>query len=805
MVGGCALAVATGSFFALSAGRAGASGAVIADGFNRTVSGGWGTPAVGGAWSNGVTGHPATQLAVTPGAGTMVNAPTQGSEVVSEQTAADSDMSATFAVSAIPAAGSGAYFYLEQRLQADGASKYAARVRMLPGGPAVLAINRMNGSAQTLIGKEVSLGTATVGQKWHIEGKVSGTEPVTLSARAWPDGAATPAWQIIQTDSTPQAIPASGRFGLFSYVSGTSTSPVTTTVTSVGADDLNLTPPERPATPAVRAATNAGAAAVGAARYTPPADALYVATTGADTNAGTVAAPFRTVAHAIAVAATGQTIVLRAGEYNESDRIPAGKALTIQNYPGEAAYLDGAAHLNSGWTSTGTTWTLPNWTVGFDNALSDSPTTPASWTFVGAQNPLANDVDQVWIDGAPQKLVASAAAVTPGSFFVDYVNHALVLGTNPAGHDVKASNQINGLFVYGSNSIVRGIGVRDYADSLDQFGALVVSNATGVTIENVVVTNNATYGLVFTNATNGTVRNVTADSNGLLGMGSYHADNLVIDKSRFDGNNTHNFNMAPKSGGYKSDDTRGITITDSQFNSNAGPGMWFDQSTYNVVAARNDIIGNAGHGVSFEISAQLLFVDNRVLNSGGNGLKLNDSSGIALYNNTVAHSGSYAVWAVQDTRVASDLTVPGHDMRQPLPDPTMTWLLGGITATNNVFSGTSSSVLFNLQDGYLHRTADEIGISLNGNVYARTSATTPSTLFAWQQTNAAQTGYSSLAELQAATGQESRGLAYDSEILNPDGTLASPLLAAIEGIVQTPPTNVQALLGPSGPLAAVGF
>ena len=59
------------------------------------------------------------------------------------------------------------------------------------------------------------------------------------------------------------------------------------------------------------------------------------------------------------------------------------------------------------------------------------------------------------------------------------------------------------------------------------------------------------------------VQNVTADGNGLLGMGSFHSDNLTISGSRFNGNNTHNFNQAPKSGGYKVDDSRVITITDS--------------------------------------------------------------------------------------------------------------------------------------------------------------------------------------------------------------------------------------------------
>ncbi|MBX9580976.1 MAG: right-handed parallel beta-helix repeat-containing protein, partial [Gemmataceae bacterium] len=64
--------------------------------------------------------------------------------------------------------------------------------------------------------------------------------------------------------------------------------------------------------------------------------AWYVATTGSDTAAGTLAAPFRTPQKAAAVANPGDTINLRAGTYTGNVTIRDAD-LTIQSYPGERA------------------------------------------------------------------------------------------------------------------------------------------------------------------------------------------------------------------------------------------------------------------------------------------------------------------------------------------------------------------------------------------------------------------------------------------------------------------------------------
>ena len=76
------------------------------------------------------------------------------------------------------------------------------------------------------------------------------------------------------------------------------------------------------------------------------AAAYYVATTGNDTNPGTISLPWRTIQHAASSVQAGSTVYVRAGTYSESVTLGAsGSAglgpIIFQSYPGETAIVDG--------------------------------------------------------------------------------------------------------------------------------------------------------------------------------------------------------------------------------------------------------------------------------------------------------------------------------------------------------------------------------------------------------------------------------------------------------------------------------
>jgi len=72
---------------------------------------------------------------------------------------------------------------------------------------------------------------------------------------------------------------------------------------------------------------------------------FYVATSGSDSNPGTLAQPWRTVQHALDLLQPNQRVLVRAGTYAESlymDRAGTATApITIENYPGERPVVNG--------------------------------------------------------------------------------------------------------------------------------------------------------------------------------------------------------------------------------------------------------------------------------------------------------------------------------------------------------------------------------------------------------------------------------------------------------------------------------
>jgi hypothetical protein len=78
----------------------------------------------------------------------------------------------------------------------------------------------------------------------------------------------------------------------------------------------------------------------------PSGTTYYVATNGNDSNKGSIRSPWQTIQHAADTAVAGDTVLVRAGVYNEHVGFhvsgnQADGSITFANYPGETATLDG--------------------------------------------------------------------------------------------------------------------------------------------------------------------------------------------------------------------------------------------------------------------------------------------------------------------------------------------------------------------------------------------------------------------------------------------------------------------------------
>ena len=796
---GAVVASVLGSFATASAGPEYTVGAqVVSDEFDRAAGAGWGGSAQGGDYSLA----PASAFS-TDGAAGLANPPRPGSSVTATlpgAVLADAQASTTFALGAVPQRGNGVYAGIQ--LRSVDTSYYLASLRVATGGRAFLSILRIVNTTATQVAlvRDLPVGADIVaGTQLHLDFRVTGTSPVQLQARAWLDAAPAPEWQAVVDDTADIRIQLPGAVALWTYISGGSEAqPVA--YDSLAAWQLDVAAPEpAPSTPTAPSTTppstggeplpdgirgTPGAGAVGSAQYAVPEGAVIVDPAGHDTGAGTVTDPLATIAAALA-RTTASTIVLRAGSYHGSVVIPTNRSVTIQPYPGEAVWLDGARVVEN-WQPDGDAWVADGWTAQFDASPTYSrgaaDGTAAGWQFVSPDYPMAAHPDQVWVDGVAQAQVGSRAEVVPGTFFVDYGAKRLYLGSDPTGSQVRASDTVKALVIAGKGSVIKGIGIRGFSPSVPDIGAVAIA-AANVTLENVTITDSATTGLAIFSA-NATVRQVSILRSGMLGAQASTADGLLMTGLLVADNNTEHFNRAPVSGGVKIHKSRHVTVRDSALVANRGNGLWFDESVYDMTVVGNDILDSVGNGLVIELSATAVVADNTVMRSERDGIFVSDSGSIQIWNNTIAENDR-GINIVQDSRRASNLSAPGHDMRQALPDPAVTWVTGNVTVKNNVIAAGRGKCIICVEDYSHERSAAQMGVKSDGNVLQRTSATTPVWAVVWSRGAGDPAVYTTVAAFAKATGQDADSLALDAAPAL-EGTALTPAVAALESSVAQP-------------------
>ncbi len=799
---------------------------VAYDTMTRTVTGGLGRAQVGGAY----TATPARLAQVGSGVATIRGIQPGHSFVAGlpAVSAANLSLRATFSVTTLPTTGRGVYLRLDVRKQKDGRT-YQAVARVAPRGALYLSFTEsLNGGQLFLTNEKLLPLRVSAGKRFVVQALVTGTTAVALHERVWPAGAAAPsAWQLGTLDQKSTRIATAGAIGFEAYISRTSqvatahvddliaqqqgsTTPTptpsatssapsaTSTATPTPSDTTTApsvvtTSPSPTATstpPTTSPDADAGSAPVGSTAYAIPAGAIVVSPSGSDSAAGTATAPVRTLARAIAISGNGSTIVMRGGTYHERVDVPSTKTLTIQPHPHEAVWLDGSSTVGS-WTQQGSHWVHAGWTAQFDSTAgyttATATNTAPGWQWLNPAYPMAAHPDQVFVNDSPLRQVASESLVVAGTFYADYAGHRLVIGDNPAGKEVHASDLEIAMTIHSNNTTLRGIGVRRYATTVPDM-ATVRFVASGAHIQNVVMDRSATEGIgIF--GTGARLSHVTVQDSGLLGILGTMADDFRADHLLLRNNNAEHFNFSPVSGGIKFSRTRGISITDSVVDANIGVGIWLDESSYDATILHNKITSNRGHGLSFEISATATISDNIVTGNGADGFKINDSTHVKIWNNTLGRNGR-DVELVQDTRRASDLSIPGHDRRQPLPDPTETWILGDVQLMNNTFGqGGAGQYQLYARDYSGEWSAKAMGLAVDGNVFTRPSSSSQAEIV-WGISASTVAVYTAVGQFATATGYTRNG----------EATVGSP------PVIRSPstPSGADPLALPADVAAAIG-
>lgn len=588
---------------------------------------------------------------------------------------------------------------------------------------------------------------------------------------------------------------------------------------------------------------SSGAAAVG--RYPVPTGALFVSPTGSNSAAGTQAAPFRTLAHALDRVKSGQTIVLRGGVYREgASGFATGGTLyrsrlngvTIQSYPGETVWLDGTERVTA-WTRVSgthysTPWSTPAFCAGAyytRHYAQQSTSGPCSYPdSIGGRASLG-DPQMLFRNGVELKQVGSLAQLTADTFFYDHAARVMHIGFDPAGKTVEVTKHAQALALYAPTNVkILGIGIRRYASnqySNATSGALLVNLGTNVLLERVSVVNNAGGGVTAWETRNLTIRESVLSYNGSVGFGMNGSqarhlsdasirNDLLIEHSRFDHNNADAYSVdcsyACGAAGAKVTSLVGATVRYSTFLYNGGmraSGLWFDMYCKDAKVYGNKFMGNARHGLVYEISDGAIIASNIIANNGwgvathggGAGLMIG-SANVRMWNNTLSNN-KLTVLMYDDDR--SPLTVAG---------------LGGLAVSQVGPNSVNVDFVNNVITTPTHLTAEMMSItggrsSVSGNTTSATAirmidynsyAKPASVRFAIWRTNSDKSVriYATIPALQAGEGssREAHGHLVNSVqnpfLVNPFGgdyTLRPGSAPVKSG--RPLPSDIAALLG----------
>lgn len=557
------------------------------------------------------------------------------------------------------------------------------------------------------------------------------------------------------------------------------------TTTTAPAPTTTTTAPAAPAPGPVLSGIDPSGQTIPDTDYAIPSGAIFMAPDGNDANAGTKAAPVKSIRRAVSLAPEGGTIVMRGGEHRTWYSNSAGtaydivaKSLTIQAYPHEKPWFNGA-DIVTNWTSTGSNrWTVPWSTPSFcdgkyynfsPTAQNTNNTGPCSHADMirDPNYPMAGDPQMVFVNGVNLRQVATVAAVTANTFHYDWTNRVLTIGTNPNGKTVEVSARPVAM-VLGNNKnyTLRGIGVHHYASNEynNLTGGAVYIGGNKSVIENVVFSHNAGTALTLSTPRPGSrITNSVFAFNGAIGLGANGSsrantrNDMVVENSVFNSNNYEYFglncDLSCAAGNIKLAHMVGFTIRDNVIENALGAramGVWCDLDCRDAKIVRNLVRNNGQHGIFYEVSSSGIIASNLLVNNMDKGIMI-ASATTKVYNNTIIVNQALSARA-QGIMTYDDGRYPGN----PVDVGPNT---SGVEIVNNVLSGPKG-VLMLATDGAGANTtkAADYFTKIDHNAYHHNPG---EKIFNWYNANPNSGKYfTSVAEFRAHTNFDQQGLDF---------------------------------------------
>ncbi|MFK7918204.1 MAG: nitrous oxide reductase family maturation protein NosD [Ilumatobacter sp.] len=451
------------------------------------------------------------------------------------------------------------------------------------------------------------------------------------------------------------------------------------------------------------------------------ADVIHVSPAGDDAGTGSAADPVQTVNQAVRLAEAGDSIEIASGRYHESVQIYA-KEVHLRAAPGASVVFDGATPIGA-WTAHDGRWWAP-WNTDFERSAPP---------FTTPDRPEAGWPEQFFVDDRNLREVGELGAVASGTFFHDRAADRVWIADDPVGRNVAGSALSWGIYLNRSDgSSIRGITIERYATQ-ERNMAAVRAYADDLVLEDLTIRDNARIGV---SVIGDRVRLDGIDSvdNGHLGVHAHRANDVAVANSRIARNNSEDFDPFHSAGGLKVTESSGLRVTNSTVIDNAGPGIWTDLDTDDVLVASNAVARNGRSGVEIELSSHVVVVDNTVHDNGEAGIWVLESSRVEVWHNSLLRN-------VRDVWIEDG---PRGD-------------IDDVSIVNNVLGGDAGNgsvrAILNVDDWTEQRSAAEMNIRLEANRYWLVPGATTTDVSRWARWPAPLAFSASIDAHEAATGQ----------------------------------------------------
>ncbi len=342
---------------------------------------------------------------------------------------------------------------------------------------------------------------------------------------------------------------------------------------------------------------------------------LYVnGTTGSDSNPGTLTQPLKTLNQASALAmqnyanGIGTTIEITPGVYRESLILhatgrEAGAPVVFEGSPNGPVIITGS----SIWTG---------WTQDPSNPSLYSHPWPYRWGLCTAPKgwPSLRDIvlrrEMIFLNGTLLTQVLSKKDLHAGAFIVEESSGLAYLWVPVNTNMETASIEVSTLPTLFYSDHVSHLTLRRLAFqnansciSTSSKAAVVISNATGITVEDTSFNWNNWVGAAFYNLKNVVIQRVHGDYNGELGLAGWRLKTVTFQdvttafndwRGQWGGFDTW------ETGGAKFLRVHGGVFTNYISIRNGGRGLWFDTDNANVVLEGSLLAHNTRNGIFIE-------------------------------------------------------------------------------------------------------------------------------------------------------------------------------------------------------------